>query len=153
VDTGNRLRLSGEGEAGAKGGPRGDLYVFIEVKEHPFFSRRDNDVYCLVRVSFTWLVFGKDVEVKGLEGKETVSVPAGTPSGEVFRLKGKGIRRLDGRGRGDQFVKVQVEVPKKLTLEQKKLLMEFESSLGQKAEQQTKPAARNFVDKMKKIFR
>ncbi len=149
VDTGNRLRLSGEGEAGTKGGPRGDLYVFIEVKEHSFFTRRDNDVYCLVRIPFTQLVFGADIKVDGLDGKETVSIPAGTPSGEVFRLRGKGIKRLDGRGRGDQLVKVQAEVPKKLTDEQKKILKEFEASLGGKSGSGTE----KLVDKFKKMFK
>jgi molecular chaperone DnaJ len=148
VDTGNRLRLSGEGEAGAKGGPRGDLYVFIEVKEHPFFNRRNNDVYCLVRIPFTQLVFGADIKVNGLEGEENVSIPAGTPSGEVFKLKGRGIKRLDGRGKGDMYVKVQAEVPKKLTPRQKKLLKEFEESLGEKSK-----GGKSFADKVKEMLK
>lgn len=147
VDTGVRLRLSGEGEAGINGGPYGDMYIAITVKDHDYFSRKQYDLLCVVRVSFTQVVFGDDVEVPGIEGNVSLILPAGTQSGKIFRLKGKGIKRLDGRGRGDQVVKIQVDTPKNLNEKQMKLLREFEESLG------GKPAVgyknKKFVDKMK----
>jgi molecular chaperone DnaJ len=147
VNSGTQLRLSNEGESGVRGGPPGDLYVTLTVQEHPFFNRRGNDVYCLVKVPFTQLVFGADIEVEGLDGKETVSIPAGTPSGEVFKLRSKGIKRLDGRGKGDLYIKIQPDVPKKLTPHQKKLLKEFEESLGEKSK-----SAKSFTEKVKEMF-
>ncbi|MGB3242276.1 MAG: molecular chaperone DnaJ [Candidatus Omnitrophota bacterium] len=147
VDTGTRVRLSGEGEAGAQGGPSGDLYVAVSVREHEFFSRRGYDVLCVMPASFTQLVFGDEIEVPGVEGETVLQVPPGTPSGHIFRLKGKGIKRLDGRGRGDQLVKVHVEIPKSLNAHQKKLLKEFEASLGKKSK-----GGKAFADKLKGFF-
>jgi len=149
VDTGNRLRLSGEGEAGQKGGPRGDLYVAIFVQEHPFFKRRGDDVYCRVPVSYPQLVFGDEIEVDGLEEKVIITVPAGTPSGRILRLRGKGMKRLDGRGKGDQMVKVEVDIPRNLTADQKKFLKEYEKSLGGRAAS----GGGNLADKVKKMFK
>ncbi len=114
VDTGTRVRLAGEGEAGAQGGPSGDLYVAVSVKEHDLFTRRGYDLLCVAPVSFTQLVFGDEIKVPGIEGDNSLSVPAGTQTGHIFRLKGKGIKRLDGRGTGDQLVKVHIKVPKSL---------------------------------------
>ncbi|MGD2279002.1 MAG: molecular chaperone DnaJ [Candidatus Omnitrophota bacterium] len=147
VDTGTRVRLSGEGEKGTKGGPSGDLYVDISVKEHEFFSRRGYDLLCVFPVAFTQLVFGDEIKVPGIEEEAPLSVPAGTQSGHVFRLKGKGIKRLDGRGRGDQLVKVRVEIPKSLTAQQKKILREFEASFGKRAK-----GSKSLADRVKKIF-
>ena len=130
VDTGVRLRLSGEGEPGERGGPPGDLYVALSVREHEFFSRRGHDLLHMARLSYAQLVFGDEVEVPGIEGRVALSIPEGTRSGHIFRLKGKGIKRLDGRGRGDYLVKVEVEIPKGLGAHQKKLLREFEASFG-----------------------
>jgi len=148
VDTGVRLRLSGEGETGLRGGPSGDLYVTLSVKEHKFFNRNEYDLLCVFHVSFTQLVFGDEVKVPGIEGEEDLSIPAGTQSGKIFQLRGKGVRRLDGRGNGDHLVKVQVDTPTDLNSHQKKLLRDFETSLG------GKPAAgaKGFVDKVKEIF-
>jgi len=149
VDTGTRIRLSGEGEAGLHGGPNGDLYVAISVREHEYFSRRDYDVYSVVNVSFTQLVFGDEVEVNVIDGKTPLSIPGGTQSGRVFRLRGQGVKRLDGRGRGDHFAKVKVEVPQNLNPQQKKLLREFEASFGEK----TAKGKEKFFNKIKKSFR
>jgi len=149
VDSGIRLRLAGEGEAGVNGGGCGDLYVTMRVRGHGFFSRDGYDLLCVAPVSFTQLVFGDEMQVPGIEGDVGLSIPPGTQSGEIFRLKGKGIKRLDGRGRGDQLIKVRVEVPKKLTDRQQKLLREFEASLGKKQAKGKK----KLVDKMKKIFK
>jgi molecular chaperone DnaJ len=149
VDNGTHVRLSGEGESGVRGGSPGDLYVTISIREHEFFSRRGYDLLCVFPVSFTQLVFGDDVEVPGIDEKVPLSIPSGTQSGHVFRLKGKGIKELNGRGRGDQLVKVQVETPRGLNAHQKKLLKEFESSLGEKA----KGSAESLADKVKKMFK
>ena len=149
VDTGVRLRLSGEGDPGLNNGPPGDLYVSMQVKNDDFFSRKGYDLLCLIPVTYTQLVFGDEVSVPGIDGDIQVEIPAGTSTGHVFRLRGKGIKRLDGRGRGDQLVKVEVEIPKKLTVEQQEKLREFEKSLG-------KGQAKghdNIIDKVKNIFK
>ena len=148
VDTGIRLRVSGEGEVGVNGGPSGDLYVTISVKEHDFFSRREYDLLYVASVSFTQLVFGDEIKTPGIDGECELSIPSGTRSGHVFRLRGKGIKRLDGRGKGDQLVKVQVEIPKDLNAHQRKLLREFEASFG--GEKAT--GEKKFLDKVKKLF-
>ena len=131
VDRGLRLRVSGEGEPGTNGGPHGDLLVLIDVREHSFFSRREADLLCVIPVSFSQLVLGDTIEVPGIDDPVTLTIPPGTESGQVFSLKGKGIKRIDGRGRGDQLIKARVEVPSKLNAQQKKLLEEFEASLGE----------------------
>ncbi|MBD3296170.1 MAG: molecular chaperone DnaJ, partial [Candidatus Omnitrophica bacterium] len=130
VDTGIRVRLSGEGEAGLNGGPRGDLYVSIAVREHEIFTRRDYDLLCVVPVSFTQLVFGDEIKVPGIEGDVDLSIPEGTQSGRIFTLRGKGITRLDGRGRGDQLIKVKVQIPTDLNASQKDVLREYENATG-----------------------
>lgn len=148
VDTGVRLRISAEGEAGINGGPSGDLYVSLSVKDHKYFSRNKYDLLYVAEVSFSQLVLGDTLEVPGIDGDETLEIPAGTPSGEIFKLKGKGIRRLDGRGKGDQLVKVKVDIPENLTADQKKALRAFEESLGGKKAQGSK----GIVEKVKEFF-
>ena len=149
VDTGIRLRLSGEGEPGTNNGPFGDLYVSLQVKEHEFFSRKGYDVLCILPVTYTQLVFGDVIEVPGIEGDVPLEIFAGTTTGHVFRLRGKGIKRLDGRGHGDQLMKVEVEIPKNLTPEQKDKLRKFEESLGDKKAK----GHDNIIDKVKNIFK
>jgi molecular chaperone DnaJ len=122
VDSGSRLRLSGEGEPGMRGGPPGDLYVFLEAKEHPFFGRRDDDIYCEIPITFAQAALGAEIEVPTIDGKERVSIPEGTQTGTIFKLKGKGVPRLRGHGRGNQLVAVRVLTPTKLTKEQRQLL-------------------------------
>jgi molecular chaperone DnaJ len=120
IATGQRLRLSGEGEHGAAGGPPGDLYVAVQVQEHEFFRRDGNDLFCEVPVSFTTLALGGEVAVPGLlGGEETLDIPAGTQTGTMFRVRGKGMPDVSGRGHGDLLVLVQASVPKKLTREQR----------------------------------
>ncbi|MFH1879102.1 MAG: molecular chaperone DnaJ [Candidatus Omnitrophota bacterium] len=148
VDNGIRLRLSGEGEAGINGGPRGDLYISMDVKEHEFFSRREYDLLGNMPVTFSQLVLGDEIVLPCVEGEVTLTIPPGTKSGHIFCLKGNGIKRLDGRGIGDYLVKVHVEIPKNLNAHQKKILREFEASLGEKKAAGTK----NIIDRMKKIF-
>jgi molecular chaperone DnaJ len=125
VETGSRLKLSNEGEAGAQGGPPGDLYVVISVREHPIFQREGQDVICEIPISFVQAALGYELEVPTLDGKIKLKIPAGTQSGKVLKLSGKGIPVLQGYGRGDQLVVVRVETPTQLTGRQKALLEEF----------------------------
>src|ERR671933_1502853 len=125
VETGSRLRLAGEGEAGAQGGPAGDLYVVIHVKEHEVFERQGNNLYAAVPISFAQAALGAQIDVPTLGGTESLKIPAGTQTGTVFRLKGKGMPILGGRGHGDLFVSVSLRTPTTLTREQRKLLEEL----------------------------
>jgi molecular chaperone DnaJ len=129
IATGQRLRLSGEGEAGTQGGGAGDLYVVIHVAEHPFFQRDGNDLHCQVPLSFPTLALGGDIMVPGIDGDETVRVPEGTQPGATLKLKGKGMPDVSGRGRGDLIVTVQAITPKKLTKEQRRLLEQLAATL------------------------
>lgn len=145
VEDGSRLRLSGEGEAGLKGGPRGDLYVLIYVKPHPIFTRHANDILCEVPISFAQAALGREISVPTLEGNVKMAVPAGTQSGKIFRLKGKGIADVRGRQRGDEHVRIIVETPVRLNAEQKKLLEEFARISGE----DTSSTSKSFVEKIK----
>ncbi len=131
VDTGHRLRIPGEGEPSMGKGPPGDLYVVIHVKPHPVFIRDGNDIIYKAPIAFTWATLGAEIEVPTLDGKTKLRIPPGTQNGTVFRLKGKGLPRLHGFGKGDELVKVMVEVPKNLTERQKKLLLEFAKERGE----------------------
>jgi molecular chaperone DnaJ len=145
IATGQRLRLSGEGEAGAQGGPSGDLYVVIAVQEHPFFHRDGNDLSCEVPVNFTTLALGGEIKVPSLLGEtESLKVPDGTATGSVFRLRGKGMPDVSGRGRGDLLVTVQAITPRKLTREQRKLLEQLAAALPP---QQFEPTRREVDDR------
>ena len=125
VDTGSRLRLAGEGESGTRGGPPGDLYVFVNVKPHDFFERNNNDIICQVPISFVQAALGADIDVPTLTGEKKLRIPKGTQPGEVFRFKGEGIPSLRGYGRGDQIMQVLVKTPTGLTKKQETLLKEF----------------------------
>jgi molecular chaperone DnaJ len=148
VDTGSRLKLRGEGEAGSSGGPAGDLYVVLHVQEHPLFARSGIDVVCDVPVSFTQAALGTEMDVPTVGGKIKLKIPAGTQSGTVFRLKGKGARDLRGYGHGDGLVRVVVETPKKLTAKQRAVLEEFARISGEEVH----PISKGFLDKVKEIF-
>jgi len=134
VDNGTRLRLSGEGEAGVRGGPPGDLYVVLFVEDHDFFKRRGEDIICEIPVSFPQVALGAKIDVPTLEGTSTIEIPRGTQTGEIFRLKGQGIPRLKSLGRGDQYVQVTVQTPTNLTKRQEELLVEFAADSGDKVE-------------------
>lgn len=148
VETGTRMRLQGQGEGGPRGGPPGDLYVVLRVREHPFFEREGDDVHCRFPISFGQAALGAEVRVPTLEGEEAVTVPAGTQSGAQFRLRGKGFPRLGGRGSGDQYVHLQVMVPTKLNRRQKELIREL---AGTEAHAPA-PDDKNFFDKVKELF-
>jgi molecular chaperone DnaJ len=130
VDTGNRLRVNGGGEAGFNGGPPGDLYVHVEVKSDSHFIRDGNDLHTQSVISFPQAVLGCQVEVPTLDGVEKKDVPAGTRPGDTFRLKGKGMPRLRGGGHGDLIVHVDVDIPKNLTEKSKTLIEELASEMG-----------------------
>jgi len=150
VDTGTRLRVAGEGEPGPNGGPAGDLYVVLEVKEHPFFERRGADLYCTIPVSIAQATLGTELQVPGLNGEEKLKIPEGTQSGAVFRIKGKGLADPRGGGKGDLYYHVCVLTPTKLTREQRKLM----EQVGATLKVENKPADRNssIFDKVKDIF-
>jgi molecular chaperone DnaJ len=134
VDTGSRLRLRGEGEAGLRGGARGDLYVVIHVEAHEFFQRRGNDIYCQVPISMVQACLGDVITVRTIEGEERLKIPAGTQSGEIFRLKGKGMPDLRGFAPGDQLIEIKVVIPKDLTDRQRQHLEEFQEIEKEKEE-------------------
>lgn len=149
VDSGSRLRVQGEGEAGQKGSRRGDLYVLLYVKPHEIFERHGNDIFCEVPIAFVTAVFGGETEIPTLSGKAKMKIPPGTQSGRTFRLKGKGVPHLHDYGVGDELVKVQVEVPTDLTAEQKRALKEFARVSGEGSG----PLSRSFMEKMGRLFR
>jgi len=150
VDTGTRLRVQGEGEPGPNGGPTGDLYVVLEVKEHPFFERRGADLYCTIPISIAQAALGAELQVPGLGGDEKLKIPEGTESGAVFRIRGKGLADPHGGGKGDLYYHVRVLTPTKLTREQRKLV----EQLGASLKVENKPAERgsSLFDKVKDIF-
>ena len=148
VDTGSRLMLRGEGELGTGGGPPGDLYVVIQVKEHPLFTREGTTIICEIPLSFPQAALGAEIEVPTLDGKVKRKIPAGAQSGTVFRLRGKGLPDPSGHGRGDQLVRIVVETPRRLTPRQRELLEEFARISGDGAS----PASKGFFDKVKEMF-
>jgi molecular chaperone DnaJ len=150
VDSGTRLRVQGEGEPGPNGGPAGDLYVVLEVKEHAFFERRGADLYCTIPLSVAQAALGTELQVPGLNGEERLKIPEGTQSGAVFRVKGKGLPDPHGGGRGDLYYHMRVITPTKLTKEQRKLLEQLDATLMV----ENKPAERgsSLFDKVKDIF-
>ena len=148
VDNGSRLRIAGGGEAGLQRGPPGDLYVVLFVKEHEFFERQENNVYCTIPISFPQAALGAEIIVPTLEGEERLQIPEGTQSGSIFRIKGKGIPSLNGKGRGDQFVTVNIATPTKLNREQKKLLEQF----AEVSKVENRPLEKKILDKVKDIF-
>jgi molecular chaperone DnaJ len=145
IDDGQTISLRGEGEPGTKGGPSGDLYVTIRVRAHALFKRQGTDVILDYPISFVQAALGAELEVPTLDGKVRYAIPEGTQTGTVFRLKNKGIPFLRGNGRGDQYIKVDIEVPKKLNEKQKSILKEFAAASGDDAGEQGK----GFFDKMK----
>jgi molecular chaperone DnaJ len=148
VEGGSRLRSQGNGEAGFRGGPAGDLYVFLGVKNHEIFTREGDDLVCEIPVSFVQAALGAEIEVPTLEGRATIKIPAGTQPGALLRIKERGIKNLQGYGQGDLRVRVQVEVPAHLNSAQKAKLAEFAALCDGKEA----PLARSFFEKAKKFF-
>ena len=129
VDTGDRIRLTGEGEAGGNGGPSGDLYVQVSVREHKIFTRDGKNLYCEVPISFTDAALGGEIEVPTLDGRVKLKIPEGAQSGKMFRLRGKGVTQVRGGGQGDLMCRVAVETPVHLNKEQKDLLRKFHDTM------------------------
>ncbi|MBI1215183.1 MAG: molecular chaperone DnaJ [Alphaproteobacteria bacterium] len=150
IEDGTRMRLAGEGEAGMRGGPSGDLYVFVSIHPHRFFQREASSLYCRVPVPIHTVALGGMIEVPTIDGKRIkVSIPAGTQTGQQFRLKGKGMSIMRSPHRGDMFVEVVVETPVNLTKKQKELLQQFS---GDAPENKTNPQSSGFFDKVKELW-
>ena len=148
VETGTRLKLSGEGESGIRGGPPGDLYVVLTVQEHPLFARHGDDLLCEVPISFVQAALGAELEIPTLTGRAKVKIPPGTQSGTEFRLRGKGVPNVRGYGRGDLVARVLVEVPTRLTGKQREILEEY----GRLENGEGHPLASRFWEKVKGLF-
>ena len=151
VDEGDRIRLSGEGEAGVNGGPSGDLYVVIQIKQHSVFTRDHNDLHCEMPISFTTAALGGEIEIPTLDGYAKIKIPAETQSGKVFRLRGKGIKGVRSTTHGDLLCHVIVETPVSLTARQKELLQEFEA-ISNKDSARHNPRAKSWMDRVKEFF-
>jgi molecular chaperone DnaJ len=151
VDEGDRIRLSGEGEAGVNGGPSGDLYVVIHLKQHAVFQRDHNDLHCEMPVSFTTAALGGEIEIPTLDGYAKIKIPAETQSGKVFRLRGKGIKGVRSSSHGDLLCHVVVETPVNLTARQRELLVELEA-INNKDVGEHNPRAKSWMDKVKEFF-
>jgi len=148
VDNGTRLRLTGEGQAGANGAPAGDLFVVLNVTEHPVFERKENELHCTIPLNVAQAALGTDVDILSFDGLEHVRVPEGTQNGDQIRVRGKGIPYLNSNGRGDLIVNVEVRVPTKMTREQKKLFEQLLETLPSENE----PQERGLLDKVKDFF-
>ncbi len=152
VDSGDRIRLAGEGEAGMHGAPPGDLYIQIHVNEHEIFDRKDNDLYSEVPVSFVTAALGGDVQVPTLNGQVRLSIPSETQSGKLFRLRGKGVKALRSGAVGDLLCRVMVETPVKLNAEQKELLQNFEEMIKRDSKKHS-PKSKSWFDGVKRFFK
>jgi molecular chaperone DnaJ len=148
VEDGTRIRFTGYGEGGMHGGPPGDLYVVLHVKEHPFFEREGNDLHCVIPISFSQAALGAELVVPTLEGDHVLKMPDGTQSGTTLRIRGKGVPILNGHGKGDLFVEVRVQTPGKLNKRQRELLLELESM----NRVENRPQRRTLLGKVKDIF-
>ncbi|WAR45868.1 molecular chaperone DnaJ [Methylomonas rapida] len=151
VDTGDRIRLAGEGEAGINGGPSGDLYVQVQVKDHPIFTRDGANLYCEVPISFPTACLGGELEVPTLDGKVKLKIPAETQTGKLFRLRGKGVKPVRGGAVGDLLCRVQIETPVRLTKEQQALIEKLQESLSGGGKQHS-PQEHSFMDGVKSFF-
>jgi molecular chaperone DnaJ len=148
VDTGTQIRLAGEGQPGIFGGPNGNLYLEIQVKPHKFFRRKGNDIVLDLGINIAQAALGADIEVPTLEGLAKLTIPAGTQPGRIFNIKGRGVPYLRSNGRGDQMVVVNVEVPNRLTVEQRELFEQLAKTLGS----EVRPQERSFLDKLKEVL-
>ncbi|MDP4529802.1 molecular chaperone DnaJ [Alkalimonas delamerensis] len=152
VDTGDRIRLSGEGEAGMHGAPAGDLYVQVHVKEHPIFVRDGNNLYCDVPISFATAALGGEIAVPTLDGRVKLKIPAETQTDKMFRLRGKGVQSVRGGGVGDLVCKVVIETPVNLSEQQKEWLRQLDSTMAGESEAKHRPKSKGFFDGVKKFF-
>ncbi|QIG07217.1 molecular chaperone DnaJ [Proteus sp. ZN5] len=152
VDTGDRIRLSGEGEAGENGAPAGDLYVQVHVRQHHIFERDGNNLYCEVPINFAIAALGGEIEVPTLDGRVKLKIPAETQTGKMFRMKGKGVKSVRSSTIGDLMCRVVVETPVKLNEKQKELMEQLGESFGGKSGEKNTPRSKSFLDGVKKFF-
>ncbi|WP_109399331.1 molecular chaperone DnaJ [Proteus sp. TJ1640] len=152
VDTGDRIRLSGEGEAGENGAPAGDLYVQVHVRQHHIFERDGNNLYCEVPINFAIAALGGEIEVPTLDGRVKLKIPAETQTGKMFRMKGKGVKSVRSSSIGDLMCRVVVETPVKLNEKQKELIQQLGESFGGKSGEKNTPRSKSFLDGVKKFF-
>jgi molecular chaperone DnaJ len=148
VDTGNQIRIAGEGQPGIDGGPMGNLYLVVQVKPHQYFRRRGNDILLDLDINIAQAALGAEVKVPTVDGIDSLKIPSGTQPGKVIRLRGKGVPSLRGGGRGDQMVVVNVDIPRHLTTEQRQLFEQLAKSLGS----EVRPAERSFFDWLKETL-
>jgi molecular chaperone DnaJ len=148
VDDGNRLRLAGEGQPGANGGPPGDLYVFLKVRDHAFFERQENDLHCTIPLNIAQATLGSEIDVPTLEGQQKLKIPEGTQNGAQFKLRNKGVPILNTNGRGDMYVHVSVKMPTRLTRDQRKLMEQLRETLPV----DNRPAEKGLFEKVKDYF-
>jgi len=149
IGEGSRLRSLGNGEVGTRGGPPGDLYVVIHIKEHKIFQREGDDLYCEVPIPFSVATLGGEIDLPTLEGRAHLKVPSGTQSGQIFKLRSKGIANVNGRARGDLFARLIVEVPSRLNAEQRRKLEEFAALCGD----ENTPLRKSFFERAKEFFK
>ncbi|MGH9563940.1 MAG: molecular chaperone DnaJ, partial [Terracidiphilus sp.] len=148
VEEGTRIRYGGEGDAGRRGGPKGDLYVILSIRRHDFFERRGQDLYCVLPISFPQAALGAEIEIPGIEGPIEIKIPEGTQSGKELRVKGHGVPYLNERGSGDLVVRVAVQIPRKLNRAQRELVTQLAETLAV----DNKPASPGLIEKMKDLF-
>ncbi len=148
INDGQILKVGGRGNAGLNGGPAGDLHVYVTVRPHPIYERKGDDVWCDIPITFTQAALGADITVPTLDGKVSYSVHESTQPGDIFKLKGRGIPHINGRGRGDHYIRVTIDVPKNLSKSQKEILKEFEKALSEKNYHKRT----SFFEKLKKVF-
>ncbi len=152
VDTGDRIRLEGEGEAGEQGAPAGDLYVQVQVKAHKIFEREGNNLYCEVPINFAMAALGGEIEVPTLDGRVKLKIPSETQTGKLFRMRGRGVKSVRGGAQGDLLCRVVVETPVSLNEKQKQLLRDLEESFGGASGEKNSPRSKSFLDGVKKFF-
>ena len=148
VDNGTRLRLQNEGQPGPNGGPPGDLYVVVAVKEHPVFERNEDDLHCVIPINMAQAALGTEVSLQSFDGPQTVKIPEGTAPGHRIRLRGLGVPHLQSHGRGDIYVHIEVKVPTRLSREQRKLFEQLLETLAAENE----PKEKGILDKVKDYF-
>ncbi len=148
VDSGSRLRVTGEGDSGSRGGSSGDLYVMIHVEEHEFFERREDDLVCYIPISFAQASLGTEITVPTLDGEERLKIPSGTQPDSVFRIRGAGVANSGGRGRGDLYVNVNIKIPTKLSREQRDLISQF----AETEDAENRPIQKKILDRVREIF-
>jgi molecular chaperone DnaJ len=148
VESGTRIRYSGEGDAGRQGAPKGDLYIVLAIRPHEFFEREGHNLHCVVPISFPQAALGAEIDLDGIDGKIALKVPEGTQSGKELRVRGRGVPFLNEKGKGDLIVKVVVQIPKKLTRQQRELVSQMAESMAV----ENKPASPSLMEKMKDLF-